>query len=72
MNCIIYYSNTNQSKLVAKYFKEKLSWNIYDLNNPKESLVITRNGDMTVAKVNIFDTAVVLDKPRKIEFGLKT
>ena len=51
MNCIIYYSNTNQSKLVAEYFKEKLSWNIYDLNNPKERNIIINE---------IYETTVIV------------
>lgn len=33
MNGIIYYSNTNQSKIVAEYFVNKIGWDLYDLNN---------------------------------------
>ena len=37
MNGIIYYSNTNQSKAVAEYCKNELAWDIYDLNQPKQT-----------------------------------
>ena len=52
-----------------QFVMEKLEG--FHLANPAESLIVERQGDMTSAQINIFDTAVKLDKPRKIEFGLE-
>lgn len=32
INGIVYYSNTNQSQSVARYFAEQTGWELYDLN----------------------------------------
>ena len=63
----IFWLGGNEAGL--QFAMEKLEG--FHLQNTKESLVVTRKGDMTSARVNIFDTAVVLDKPRKIEFGFE-
>lgn len=36
VNGIIYYSNTNRSKAVARYFANELGWELYDLNRPDQ------------------------------------
>ncbi|MDE7163805.1 MAG: 4Fe-4S binding protein [Clostridiales bacterium] len=33
MNCVIYYSNTEQSKTIAEYFSQKTSFPLFDINN---------------------------------------
>ena len=37
MNGIIYYSNTNQSKIVAEYFANEMGWDVYNLNQHEQA-----------------------------------